>query len=225
MTRFDLDKLLAAAEATLAEEEKAKLHEAMNAIIEKVTSEAEQAAQSAFKAQLEEIEKAKVRGEQFETNARQFFTEIEVSQQNAVQKVSETGQTMASAIHNDGQKIETKLGQLKASRVMAELVWNDLPKKIVVGGAAFLGLFVGAVLTVLVAASERREVNLQVALAEREVTELKQYVSYWQQAAGFELGQYQGDPVVRLSPGQEFVRFVPPIGALTAGNLWKVRSK
>jgi len=225
MTRFDLDKLLATAGATLAEEERAKLQDAMNAIIEKVTAEAEQAGRLAFNAQFEEIEMAKERNEQFEANARQFFTEVEVSQQNAVQKVVETGKAIASAINTDGQKVQTKLEQLKASRVMAELVWNDLPKKMVVGAAAFLGLLVGAVLTVLVAALEKREVDLQIAFVEREVTELRQFISYWRQTAGFEFGQYEGDRVVRLKLGQEFVRFVPPIGALTAGNLWKVRSR
>ena len=108
---------------------------------------------------------------------------------------------------------------------MAELAWNDLPKKITVGVAALVGLTFGAGLTVLIASTERSDAKLEAELAQRQAAELQQYVDHWRQTAGFELDQYRGDPVVRLEPGQEFVSFVPSVGARTAGNLWKINEE
>lgn len=224
MTRFDLDKLLAAAGAELAEEQKSKLLDAMNTVIKTVSNEAEYIARQAFQAQADSAANAQTRNEQFETQARRLLDEVDTRQKQAITEIAQAAREQAADINAQGQQIENQIDKLKTTRVLAELAWNDLPKKIAIGMAAFTGLVVGAVFTILAAASAREEADLKAGFAQRQVVELQQYVEHWQQTAGFELGQYRGDPVVRLEPGQEFVRFVPTIGANTAGNLWKVRS-
>ena len=118
--------------------------------------------------------------------------------------------------------LERKIDSLRASRVIAELTWNDLPKKISIGGAAFAGLVVGAVLTIFTAASERRQINFQANVMRQQVVDMDASMAHWENTAGFKLGNYRGERVFILDDGQKFDDYTPVFGAIDAGNLWRI---
>ncbi len=222
MSRFDFEKMLAAADVKLTQEQTGHLHAAMDRVIDDVELEAKETARNVLAAELEAAQST--RNEAFDSLAA-LQAELKAMQDDVAlgrQAIADERQAALGDIGLEAKVAASDVRKLRASRVAAELAWNDLPKKVAIGAAAFLGLIVGAGLTILAAASERRSINSQIDFAQMQVTQLQQYVEHWEQTAGFALGQYRGDPVVRLNPGQEFVRFVPPIGASTAGNLWKV---
>ena len=118
--------------------------------------------------------------------------------------------------------LERRIAKLNTSRVFAELTWNDLPKKIAIGSAMIAGLIIGATLTVMTAASERRQILFQEAFMQQRVTEMQASITHWEDSAGFKLGDHRGERVFILNDGYAFEDYTPPIGAINAGNLWQI---
>ena len=226
MTSFDFDKILADAGAELDQERRDRLNKAMNAIIETVEIEAKARAESSVKAVIEEQKEAlttlKVDIIKAQQTAAAAINEANQARATLTSKIELTEREASERLSEKLSSLEQRINGLKASRVLAELAWNDLPKKITIGGAVFVGLVIGAALTVMTAASERRQVSFQAAFMQQQVDEMNASIAHWEDVAGFKLGDHRGKRVFILDDGYAFDDYVPPIGAMDAGNLWQI---
>lgn len=223
MSRFDFDKLLAEANVKLAQEQQARLHDVMDKIIETVEQEARDAVKGIVTSGADKISVVRSEATQELDVIRAELTSLRADIQTGQQAIASDRKLALEAIENEANSASSNLRTLKASRVTAELVWNDLPKKIIIGGTALAGLILGAALTVLVAAAERRSVNDQIDIAQRQVQNIRDQIQHWHDTTGFKLVVHHGKPAVRIDAGQEFKKYVPSRDAINAGNLWVVR--
>ena len=226
MTSFDFEKILADAGAELDKERRDRLSKAMNAAIDTVEAEAKARAERAVEAVIEEQREglATLKADIIKTQqtAAAAMTEANQARAALTGKIEVNEREASEQLMEKLSHLEQRVNGLKASRVLAELAWNDLPKKITIGGAVFVGLVIGAALTVMTAASERRQVSFQAAFMQQQVDEMNASIAHWEDVAGFKLGDHRGKRVFILDDGYAFDDYVPPIGAMDARNLWQV---
>jgi|GEM_PF-5578216 len=65
---------------------------------------------------------------------------IDLKGAEAISRVSEAGAVASNLLMKQGREVESKINSLKASRVTAELVWNDLPRKMAIGLVVGVGI-------------------------------------------------------------------------------------
>lgn len=226
MTSFDFEKILADAGAELDQERRQRLSNALNAAIEAIEIEAKARAEKAVEAviieQKEELTSLKAEIFKTQQTAAAAMTEANQASAALTGKIEATESEASERMSEKLSSLEQRVNGLKASRVLAELAWNDLPKKIAIGGAVFIGLIVGAALTVMAAASERRQVSFQAEFMQQQVDEMNASITHWEDLAGFKLGDHRGKRVFILDDGYKFDDYVPPIGAINAPNLWQI---
>jgi len=226
MTSFDFEKILADAGAELDQERRQRLSDALHTAIEAVEIEAKARAEKAVQAVIEEQKQdlASLKADITKTKqtATAAMTEAKQARAALTGKIEATESEASERLSEKLSSLERRVNGLKASRVLAELTWNDLPKKIAIGGAAFIGLIVGAALTVMTAASERRQVSFQAAFVQQQVDEMNASIAHWEDLAGFKLGDHYGKRVFILDNGYAFDDYVPPRDAINAPNLWQI---
>ena len=226
MTSFDFEKMLADAGAELDQERRDRLSNAMDEIVAAVVSDAKTKVVSAVAAvkaeQNEALEVLRADIAKARETAKAAMADADRAGSSLTEKIEATENAASERMERKVLSLERRMTKLKTSRVFAELTWNDLPRKIAVGSAVFVGLIIGAALTVVTAASERRQIRFEEAFMQQRVTEMHASITHWEDVAGFKLGDHRGERVFILSEGYKFADYTPPIGAINAGNLWRI---
>lgn len=151
--------------------------------------------------------------------------DVILKEEEAIESVSDAYRLASDQLAEQGRDIERKITQLKASRVAAELAWNNLPKKIAIGIAVLVGFAVGLGVMNLVAQNKRSILEVEIARLEAKAGFMQTAIKTWEDAAGFDIIQHRGKVAIRLQPGAKFKRYIPVAGANGAGNLWRVHEQ
>ena len=57
---------------------------------------------------------------------------------------------------------------------------------------------------------------------QQRVTAMQASITHWEDTAGFKLGDHRGERIFILNDGYACEDYTPPIGAINAGNLWRI---
>lgn len=226
MTEFDFDKILAKVEGDMDAEQRARISaavsEAADTAIAKTKAGTDRIAD-------EVINKRAATLSKFETKQKQAQSDLDDLRVtlSAVRSALEhrTDAAIARLHALETQKtgaLEARFRSLNAAERFERLAWADLPVKIAAVIALIIGIIIGASATVFIAADRKADIETQQALTASTVHAMQNSINHWEATAGFRLGTHRSRQVVILDEGQRFKRYVPPIGAIDAGNLWVV---
>lgn len=222
MSGLNFKKYLEEAELRIDEEEIANFDTAVKNTLDEAKHEARSSSEAIVREELVKLEAIRSEVQAAEAKLKQRLSAIEDAEHQSTEVVAAAATSERKTIQQDAETVRQEIGKLKATRVMAELVWNELPKKIFIGLAVLVGLVIGSWLTVVAAASKRNSINQEIEVAQARLENLQTHLQYWYEAYGVEPTLYYGDPVFRLAEGMKFHTYTALYGPDRAGNLWHV---
>lgn len=226
MTEFDFDKILAKVEDDMDAEQRDRISAAIKEVADTAIAKAKEGvdlvADDAINKRAATLSELEAKQTQAQSDLDDLRTNLNAAQSEFETKTDAAIARLHALETQKTDALEMRIQRLNAAERFERLAWTDLPVKIAAAIALIIGIIVGASATVLIAADRKADIETEAAFTANTVGAMQASINHWETTAGFRLGTLRDRQVVILDEGQRFKRYVPPIGAIDAGNLWVI---